>query len=134
MTTKKGRPRVVTALMAVALVAAACSKSPPTTGAGAGSAPSTGAGGTVARAVEFSQCMRAHGVSGFPDPDSSGQLTIDGVVNGTDLDLNAPSFQQALGACKGLEPPGFMGTTRTAQQQQAALGFAQCMRANGVPD
>jgi hypothetical protein len=27
-----------------------------------------------------------------------------------------------------------MGTERTAQQQEAALKFAQCMRANGVPD
>lgn len=78
--------------------------------------------------------MRAHGVSGFPDPDASGQLTIDGVVNGSGLDPNAPAFQQALSACKDLEPSGFMGSTRTPQQQAAALKFAQCIRDNGVPD
>jgi hypothetical protein len=86
----------------------------------------------VDEGVKFSQCMRANGVSGFPDPGPSGQLTIDGVVNGSSLNPNSPAFQQALSACKDLEPPGFMGSTRTPQQQEAALKFARCMRDDGV--
>jgi hypothetical protein len=39
-----------------------------------------------------------------------------------------------MSACKDLEPPGFTGSTRSAQQQEAGLKFAQCVRDNGVPD
>ena len=33
-----------------------------------------------------------------------------------------------------LEPPGFTGHERTAQEQEAALEFAQCIRDHGVKD
>ena len=72
--------------------------------------------------------MRTNGVSAFPDPDSSGQLTIDGVADGTRMNPSTPAFQRALTACKSLEPAGFMGSQRTPAQQAAALKFAQCMR------
>jgi hypothetical protein len=78
--------------------------------------------------------MRDNGVNEFPDPNASGQLTIDGIVNGSGLNPNTPAFRQALTACRALEPPGFMGNKRTPQQQEAALKFAQCIRDNGVPD
>jgi hypothetical protein len=78
--------------------------------------------------------MRSNGVSKFPDPNASGQLTIDGVVNGSSLDPSAPAFKQAISACKNLEPAGFMGSKRSPQQTDAALKFAQCIRDNGVPD
>jgi hypothetical protein len=122
----------------ITLISAGCSNAPATTGTPGGTATAgTGANDTgtnLERAVKFSQCMRANGVSGFPDPNASGQLTIDGVVNGSSLNPNSPAFQQALTACKDLQPPGFMGNTRTAQQQEAALKFAQCIRDDGVPD
>src|ERR1700686_5787369 len=123
-------PRPVAALATIAMVALI--------GAGGSNAPAaTGAANpaaNVAQAVKFAQCMRANGVSQFPDPDASGALTIDGVINGSSLDPNSATFQQAISACKDLEPPGFIGNTRSAQQQEAALKFAQCMRDNGVPD
>jgi hypothetical protein len=84
--------------------------------------------------MKFAQCMRDNGVSQFPDPDASGAITIDAVANGTSVDPNSATFQQALNACRDLEPAGFMGQKRSAQQQQAALKFAQCMRDNGVRD
>jgi hypothetical protein len=86
------------------------------------------------KALKFSQCMRSHGVSAFPDPDPSGSFTIDGVVNGSSLDPNSPTFTQAIAACRNLEPPGFTGAKVTPQQTTARLKFAQCVRANGVPD
>ena len=133
MTRRKLRPLATVALIAmVALISACGSKAPAATGTGGIGSSNTAT--NLEQGVKFSQCMRANGVSAFPDPDASGQLTIDGVVNGSSLNPNAPAFQQALSACKNLEPPGFMGTERTAQQQEAALKFAQCMRANGVTD
>lgn len=95
---------------------------------------SSGASARLAHGVKFSACMRHHGVTQFPDPNSSGQLTLDGIANGTGLDTNSPTFAHALTACKALEPAGFTGQPRTASQQNAALKFAQCMRENGVPD
>jgi hypothetical protein len=78
--------------------------------------------------------MRSHGVSNFPDPGASGKLTIDAVANGSSLDTSTPAFTQAVSACKALEPAGFTGSKRSSQQQQAALKFAECIRANGVKD
>ena len=114
--------------MAAALLAACGSNSP------AGTATGNSTNANPQKALQFSRCMRANGVSNFPDPDASGQLTIDQVANGSGVDTNSPAFQQALSACRTLEPAGFTGQTRTAQQQQAALKFAQCIRDNGVKD
>ena len=89
---------------------------------------------TRAKAVKFAQCMRANGAGAFPDPDASGALTIDAVANGSSVDTDSAVFKQALSTCKGLEPAGFTGHKRSAQQQEAALRFAQCIRDNGVRD
>ena len=87
-----------------------------------------------AKAVKFAECMRANGVSAFPDPDATGALTIDAVANGSSLDTSSAAFEQAISACKDLEPPGFTGHKRSPEQQKVALEFAQCMRDNGVTD
>lgn len=104
--------------------------------AGCGSA-SAGGGNTATardRAVKFAECMRNDGVSGFPDPDASGRLTIDAVANSSSIDTNSTAFRQAMTACKHLEPPGFTGPKVTPQLRTARLRFAQCIRDNGVPD
>jgi hypothetical protein len=108
-------------------------------GAGCGGNGGSGGGNTTAanqeKSVKFAQCMRENGVSEFPDPDASGNLTIDGVLNGSGIDSNAPTWQEAIDACKNLQPPGFTGGgERSADQQDAALKFAQCIRENGVED
>ncbi len=114
-------------LVAVAVISG-CGSTAPT---GSSSDPSAA---NHAKAVKFSECMRANGVGNFPDPDASGNLTIDQVANGSKLDTSSPAWQQAIGACKSLEPSGFTGSKRSAQQQSAARQFAQCIRQNGVPD
>ena len=93
-----------------------------------------GAASTHGRAVKFAECMRANGVSGFPDPDASGAFTVDEVVNGSGIDPESAAWQQAIGACQDLQPPGFTGHGRSPEQQEAALAFAQCVRDHGVKD
>jgi hypothetical protein len=61
-------------------------------------------------------------------------MTIDGILNDSSLDPNAPAWKTAIAACRDLQPSGFTGKPRSATQQDAALGFAACMRDNGVPD
>jgi hypothetical protein len=126
------RRRLLTALAlvgTVALISGCGSSAPAETGSAAGDALAN-----AQKGVKFAECMRRNGVSQFPDPGASGKLTIDAVANGSSLDTSTPAFTQAIGACKDLEPAGFMGSKRSSQQQQAALRFAQCIRANGVPD
>ncbi|MBV8064756.1 MAG: hypothetical protein JOY73_04475 [Actinobacteria bacterium] len=54
--------------------------------------------------LEFSVCMRTHGIKDFPDP-SDGGLRIR-VQPGTSLDPNSPQFQSAMKACQKYGPKG----------------------------
>ena len=138
------RPLAALAMVAmVAVISAGCggtrssggtSTATPVGSTGTASSTGTKTASPHAKAVKFAECMRANGVSAFPDPDATGALTIDAVANGSSLDTSSPAFEQALSACKDLEPPGFTGHERSAQEQEAALKFAQCIRDNGVKD
>ena len=131
---KRMRPLTGLALIAtVGLVSACGSNAPAASGSGTGGGGDS-ATAAVQKGVKFAECMRSNGVAKFPDPSASGGVTIDAIANGTSLDTSSPTFTQALGACKSLEPAGFEGTARSAQQQSAALKFAQCIRASGVSD
>ncbi len=130
MSAKRWSP-VALALIAIAALISGCGSSA-SAGTGAGGSGNTAA--SAQQAVKFAQCMRSNGVSNFPDPNGSGKLTIDAVANGSSVNTNSPAFKQAISACKDLEPAGFTGSKRSSQQQAAALNFAQCVRANGVPD
>jgi hypothetical protein len=117
------------ALAMVVLSGAGCSN------AGDGSSGGDEHAADRSRAMKFAACMRDNGIREFPDPDASGGLTIDGVVNGSSLDPNSPAWKAAMGACKDLEPAGFTGDHEvSAEEQQARLEFARCMRENGVDD
>jgi predicted small lipoprotein YifL len=119
------------ALAMIAVIVAGCGHGPDS----AGSAASQNSTATKReKAVKFAECMRANGVSAFPDPDASGQLTIDAVANGSSVDTSSTLFTQAMSTCKELEPPGFTGGKVTPSQRPARLEFAQCIRKNGVPD
>jgi hypothetical protein len=130
---RKRRPLAALGLIAIVALISACGSSAPA-GTGTGSRGSNDTAANHEKAVKFSECMRANGVSEFPDPGASGTLTLDGIANGSSLNLSTPAWKRAIGACKRLEPTGFVGHKRSTQQQQAALKFAQCMRENGVPD
>lgn len=128
--------RPLAAAAMVALLTAACSNVAAQTSPTSSSSSSGGSTSATDRdqAVKFAECMRANGVREFPDPDASGSLTIDAVANGSHLDTNSAVFKQAIGTCKDLQPAGFVGHKRTAEEQEQALKFAQCIRDNGVKD
>jgi hypothetical protein len=62
----------------------------------------------VAQALAFSRCMRAHGISDFPDPQiRNGGAQISLSLRGgpgSDLDPNNPRFQAAQTACQAYGP------------------------------
>jgi hypothetical protein len=105
---------------AVALVACGSSHKP---GSNTGS-------GTHSSALEFANCMRAHGVPSFPDP-SGGGGRVD--LAGTGINPQSPAFMAARRACAKLAPGGAAGVQATESQFLAALRFASCMRAHGFP-
>src|SRR5207253_11081090 len=128
--TMRRKVRPLAALAMLALIGAGCSNAPADTG-------SSGGNSTAAiheKAVKFAECMRHNGVSAFPDPDASGALAIDAIANGASVDTSSAAFKHAVSACKDLEPSGFTGHQRSAQEQKAALAFAQCIRDNGGRD
>lgn len=124
--------RPLAALAMVALIGAGCSNAPAENGNTSTSSDKNATNRD--KAVKFARCMRDNGVTEFPDPDASGGLTIDGVVNGSSLDPSTAAWKEAIGACKDLQPPGFTGRKRSAGEQENALEFAQCIRENGVKD
>lgn len=61
------------------------------------------------KALEFSQCMRTHGVPNFPDPEfprgGGVGIRIGGTSGGTSrIDLNSPKFKAAQKACQSIMP------------------------------
>ncbi len=118
----------------IALVGAGCGSSTATRNANTSSRGGSGSasnGGTRAvkqeKAVKFAECVRAHGVPHFPDPDASGNFNFG-------VDVTAATFTAAVNACKALQPPGSLSSQRSPKQQSAALRFARCVRGHGVPD
>jgi len=117
------------ALACLALVAAACS-SAAKTGTGAGPAH----GSARQSELAFSRCMRAHGISDFPDPSSHGGIALNGGP-GSDLNPSSPLYQAANSACKPLLPPQkALSPAQQAAARAQALAYARCMRAHGISD
>lgn len=95
-------------------------------GTGNGGAGSTSSGS--AKLVQFAQCMRAHGMSNFPDPTAEGAFNLPAGTTST------PQFQAADQACKSLAPPGALsGQAPTTQQLNQTVKFVSCMRKHGEP-
>jgi hypothetical protein len=56
------------------------------------------------QALEFSQCMRSHGVPNFPDPKASGGGLELAIPKSAGIDPNSPQFKAAQQACRKLLP------------------------------
>jgi hypothetical protein len=131
-------------VLAVGLPLAACGSSSSSSSSGstsgsAATAADSAQGTKTADLVAFSNCMRAHGVTNFPDLGTNGhggiqiQQTNGGIsVNG--VQVNGPAFQSAMSACRSKLPNGGQPPPLDAARRAAALQFSQCMRSHGVPN
>lgn len=132
------RIRVICAAAACAVFVAAC---------GGGSHPAvhkpSSKYGPSSSPYAMSKCMRANGLTNFPDPSQgsggigfpggviasvNGELTVDGVT------FSGPALRKASRACKIYLPPSGPPPKISAQQQRQMLAMARCMRAHGVPN
>jgi hypothetical protein len=90
--------------------------------------------------LKMSECMRAHGVPGFPDPvkgsggeglsvsvsaTGGGRTTIGGIP------FSGPVFEAAIKSCKFFGGGGAPSAVSESQKIQL-FHFAACMRAHGV--
>jgi hypothetical protein len=55
-----------------------------------------------AQALRYAQCVRSHGVPGFPDPGSDGRIPDPASVG---IDQGSPKFEAANQACAADRPP-----------------------------
>jgi hypothetical protein len=95
--------------------------------------------GPASSPFALSKCMRANGVSNFPDPTAGpGGEGFNGVGvsnTGTLIDgttFAGPAATAAEKACKEYLPPGGPPPQMSAAQKARLLTFARCMRSNGV--
>jgi hypothetical protein len=79
------------------MAAQACQAIMPTPG----SADSDGHGPSKQILLAFAQCLRSHGISGFPDPDAQGQLPSQ-TITAAGVDVRTPQFVAAGKACVGV--------------------------------
>src|ERR671923_19359 len=130
--------RPLVALALVALISAGCGSNGPsetgaasnTSAASSSTTTSSGANKKLSardKAVKFAECIRAHGVSDFPDPNEKNQFEYA-------VSVTPAVWNKATTACKDLQPPGTLSAKRTPKQQSASLKFAKCVRDNGVKD
>jgi hypothetical protein len=118
----------IIATAALAMLTAACSGSP--SSAGSGSSPSAGGSSSSPSAVDYSACMRSHGVPNFPDPNGSGEIPK---VTAQQLGVSSSQYQTAQTACAHLLPnSGEVSQAEIQQMMSGMRGFAQCMRSHGV--
>jgi hypothetical protein len=92
--------------------------------------------------LKLSECMRANGVSNFPDPSAGpgGSIGFNGpgesntgvlIVDGRTF--SGPAVKRAEVACKSQLPPSGPPPALTAAQFKQRVAFARCMRTHGVP-
>jgi hypothetical protein len=116
------------AVVLIALIGAGCGSNAVSESGTATSTPSAAKKLTAReKAVKFSECIRAHGVSDFPDPNAKNDYEYGVSVSET-------VWTRAVNACKDLQPPGTLSAKRNPKEQSASLRFAQCIRENGVKD
>jgi len=114
------------------VVLAACSSSG-TTNASGDSSTST----AYPQALAYAQCMRAHGVPTYPDPNSKGQFYIANGASDPTANVSTTVLNAAAQACQKLlpatmvKPPNGQGST---SDQTAQLKWAVCMRSHGEPN
>jgi hypothetical protein len=117
---------VAVALGSVALLAAACSGSPGSSGASA--SPGASPGNSTTGDLTYSQCMRTHGISNFPDPNSDGGI---GISANSGINPNSSQYLAASKACQS-KLGGQQSEAQQIADYPAELKYAHCMQSRGV--
>ena len=88
--------------------------------------------------LNFAQCMRENGLPDFVDPtvDATGAVQWRQMFANSGIDPASETFQQGLDVCRhhfeGLAFGGDGGGFNLTEVQDTLLGFAQCLRAEGI--
>jgi hypothetical protein len=118
----------IAALLGLAVIAAGCGSS--------NSPGSAGSESVKAQFLAYARCMRAHGVSDFPDPTTSPGGGVAFQINGgpgSNLNHNNPTFKLASHACRPLFPGGQHAQTPSTANVAAEVRWARCMRSHDLP-
>jgi len=126
-------PTSLGALAALSVLTSGCGSSSPSSTVSASSGQSNQAQ-SIQPAINFSDCMRSHGVSDFPDPTSSPRGFKASLSPDTP---HSPAFIAALRPCQHLLlqlKGGNQSPPHTQAQDAAFLAFAGCLRSHGFPN
>jgi hypothetical protein len=124
---------VIIATAALALPAGAFGETPSSTlasGSTNARASTLSRSTNVQEALDYSHCMRTHGVPSFPDPNRGGVIPKVGLQQ---LGVSSAAFQAAQKTCQHLLPN--LGQSSQAWDQHtmnALWKFARCVRSHGV--
>jgi hypothetical protein len=118
-------------IVASALVACACGLAVTACGSsGSGGKDGNSRAANYQSFLNYSKCMRAHGLPNFPDPSAGGGIQISPSEG---VNPSSPAFQSAQKTCQHLLPGGGPGNQKpTEQDKQRMLALANCMRAHGL--
>ena len=106
------------------LAALGCAVATGACGASSGPARDSISSGAL-QGIKFANCMRSHGVPGFPDPSG-------GEVQALSVNPASPAFQSAQQSCGKLLPGGASTGTSSAEAHAQLLETSKCMRAHGI--
>jgi hypothetical protein len=127
---RRGRRTVVGGFLIAALpVLAGCGSAGPTTTTSSGSAQNA-----VPAAYAYARCMRAHGVSDFPDPKVVTGPHSQGIMFHVERgEVASPTFKAADHACQSILPgPENASPAQQLARKNGFLAFARCMRGKGI--
>jgi hypothetical protein len=121
--------RSIIATAVVALLAA-CGSGGSSGSEVANAGSSSPSGSASAGPLAFSQCMRSHGITNFPDPNGSGAISKE---TPQQLGVSDSHYHAAQNACAHLLPgSGGLSAAETQQAWNGMRNFARCMRSHGV--
>ena len=120
---KRHELAIAVAVVGSALAIAAC-------GSSAKTSAGTAASSVYGEGVDYSDCMRSHGVPGFPDPSPGGGFAL----RTSRINQQSPAFQSAKRDCAALQPGGSEPPPPISAAAQAGMvAKARCIREHGVP-
>jgi hypothetical protein len=118
---------ILLTIVGVALLAA-CSRANTTA---SGDSPTSSA---YQKALAYAQCIRAHGVPSYPDPNSKGQFVIQNGSNNPTANVSTTVLNAAAQACQKLLPASMQKPPSGQKVTTAQLQWAACMRSHGEPN